>query len=51
LKAEGVPALALHGDMRRKRDRSLKRSPTVTSACVATDVAARGLDLTTSRSS
>ena len=47
LKAEGVPALALHGDMRQEaRDRSLKRfEDGHVGVLVATDVAARGLDL------
>ena len=47
LKAEGVPALALHGDMRQEaRDRSLKRfADGHVGVLVATDVAARGLDL------
>jgi superfamily II DNA/RNA helicase len=47
LKAEGVPALALHGDMRQEaRDRSLKRfADGHVGVLIATDVAARGLDL------
>ena len=47
LKAEGVPALALHGDMRQEaRDRSLQRfADGHVGVLVATDVAARGLDL------
>jgi ATP-dependent RNA helicase RhlE len=47
LKAEGVPALALHGDMRQEaRDRSLSRfAAGHVGVLVATDVAARGLDL------
>jgi len=47
LKAEGVPALALHGDMRQEaRDRSLKRfEDGHVGVLIATDVAARGLDL------
>ena len=47
LHAEGVPALALHGDMRQEaRDRSLKRfEEGHVGVLVATDVAARGLDL------
>jgi ATP-dependent RNA helicase RhlE len=47
LKAEGVPALALHGDMRQEaRDRSLSRFASGhVGVLVATDVAARGLDL------
>jgi ATP-dependent RNA helicase RhlE len=47
LHAEGVPALALHGDMRQEaRDRSLKRfAAGHVGVLVATDVAARGLDL------
>jgi ATP-dependent RNA helicase RhlE len=47
LKGEGVPALALHGDMRQEaRDRSLSRfAAGHVGVLVATDVAARGLDL------
>jgi superfamily II DNA/RNA helicase len=47
LKAQGVHALALHGDMRQEaRDRSLKRfADGHVGVLVATDVAARGLDL------
>jgi superfamily II DNA/RNA helicase len=47
LKAQNVPALALHGDMRQEaRDRSLKRfEDGHVGVLVATDVAARGLDL------
>ena len=47
LKAQGVPALALHGDMRQEaRDRALKRfAQGHVGVLVATDVAARGLDL------
>jgi ATP-dependent RNA helicase RhlE len=47
LHAEGVPALALHGDMRQEaRDRSLKRfAGGHVGVLVATDVAARGLDI------
>jgi ATP-dependent RNA helicase RhlE len=47
LQAEGVPALALHGDMRQEaRDRSLKRfAQGHVGVLIATDVAARGLDL------
>jgi superfamily II DNA/RNA helicase len=47
LKAQDVPALALHGDMRQEaRDKSLKRfADGHVGVLVATDVAARGLDL------
>ena len=47
LKAKDVPALALHGDMRQEaRDRSLARfAGGHIGILVATDVAARGLDL------
>jgi superfamily II DNA/RNA helicase len=47
LKAQGVHALALHGDMRQEaRDRALKRfAGGHVGVLVATDVAARGLDL------
>jgi ATP-dependent RNA helicase RhlE len=47
LEAQGVPALALHGDMRQEaRDRSLKRfAEGHVGVLIATDVAARGLDL------
>ncbi len=47
LKAQDVKALALHGDMRQEaRDRSLKRfADGHVGILVATDVAARGLDL------
>jgi superfamily II DNA/RNA helicase len=47
LKAQGVPALAMHGDMRQEaRDRALKRfEGGHVGVLVATDVAARGLDL------
>jgi ATP-dependent RNA helicase RhlE len=47
LKAQGMHALALHGDMRQEaRDRSLKRfADGHVGVLVATDVAARGLDL------
>jgi superfamily II DNA/RNA helicase len=47
LKAQEVPALALHGDMRQEaRDRALKRfAGGHVGVLVATDVAARGLDL------
>ncbi|HEX6844650.1 MAG TPA: DEAD/DEAH box helicase [Actinomycetota bacterium] len=47
LKAQEVPALALHGDMRQEaRDRALKRfAAGHVGILVATDVAARGLDL------
>jgi superfamily II DNA/RNA helicase len=47
LKAQDVPALALHGDMRQEaRDRALKRfAAGHVGILVATDVAARGLDL------
>jgi superfamily II DNA/RNA helicase len=47
LKAQGVHALALHGDMRQEaRDRALKRfADGHVGVLVATDVAARGLDL------
>jgi len=47
LKAQDVPALALHGDMRQEaRDRALKRfADGHVGILVATDVAARGLDL------
>jgi ATP-dependent RNA helicase RhlE len=47
LHAQGVPALALHGDMRQEaRDRSLKRfAQGHVGVLIATDVAARGLDL------
>jgi superfamily II DNA/RNA helicase len=47
LKAQDVPALALHGDMRQDaRDRALKRfAQGHVGVLVATDVAARGLDL------
>ncbi|MEX0983840.1 MAG: DEAD/DEAH box helicase [Actinomycetota bacterium] len=47
LKGQDVPALALHGDMRQEaRDRSLKRfAAGHVGILVATDVAARGLDL------
>jgi ATP-dependent RNA helicase RhlE len=47
LKAGGLHALALHGDMRQEaRDRSLKRfADGHVGVLVATDVAARGLDL------
>jgi superfamily II DNA/RNA helicase len=47
LKAQDVPALALHGDMRQEaRDRALKRfAQGHVGVLVATDVAARGLDL------
>ena len=47
LKAQSVPALALHGDMRQEaRDRALKRfADGHVGVLVATDVAARGLDL------
>jgi superfamily II DNA/RNA helicase len=47
LKAQQVPALALHGDMRQEaRDRALKRfAEGHVGVLVATDVAARGLDL------
>ncbi len=47
LKAQEVPALALHGDMRQEaRDRALKRfAHGHVGILVATDVAARGLDL------
>jgi superfamily II DNA/RNA helicase len=47
LKAQGVSALALHGDMRQEaRDRALKRfAQGHVGVLVATDVAARGLDL------
>jgi superfamily II DNA/RNA helicase len=47
LKAQDVPALALHGDMRQEaRDRALKRfAQGHVGILVATDVAARGLDL------
>jgi ATP-dependent RNA helicase RhlE len=47
LKAKGVPALALHGDMRQEaRDKALKRfADGHVGVLVATDVAARGLDL------
>jgi ATP-dependent RNA helicase RhlE len=47
LKAQGVPALALHGDMRQEaRERALKRfEGGHVGILVATDVAARGLDL------
>ena len=47
LKGQGLPALALHGDMRQEaRDRALKRfAQGHVGVLVATDVAARGLDL------
>ena len=47
LKAQGLPALALHGDMRQEaRDRAMKRfAGGHVGVLVATDVAARGLDL------
>jgi superfamily II DNA/RNA helicase len=47
LKAQGASALALHGDMRQEaRDKSLKRFESGHAGIlVATDVAARGLDL------
>jgi superfamily II DNA/RNA helicase len=47
LKGQGVHALALHGDMRQEaRDRALKRfADGHVGVLVATDVAARGLDL------
>jgi superfamily II DNA/RNA helicase len=47
LKGQGVKALALHGDMRQEaRDRALKRfADGHVGILVATDVAARGLDL------
>jgi superfamily II DNA/RNA helicase len=47
LKAQGLHALALHGDMRQEaRDRALKRfADGHVGVLVATDVAARGLDL------
>jgi len=47
LHAQGVPALALHGDMRQEaRDSSLKRfAQGHVGVLIATDVAARGLDL------
>ena len=47
LKAQELPALALHGDMRQEaRDRALKRfAEGHVGVLVATDVAARGLDL------
>ncbi len=47
LKTEGVPALALHGDMRQEaRDRALSRFASGhVGVLVATDLAARGLDL------
>jgi ATP-dependent RNA helicase RhlE len=47
VQAQGVPALALHGDMRQEaRDRSLKRfAQGHVGVLIATDVAARGLDL------
>jgi superfamily II DNA/RNA helicase len=47
LKGQDVPALALHGDMRQEaRDRALKRfADGHVGILVATDVAARGLDL------
>jgi ATP-dependent RNA helicase RhlE len=47
LQAQGVHALALHGDMRQEaRDRALKRfADGHVGVLVATDVAARGLDL------
>ncbi len=47
LKGKGLPALALHGDMRQEaRDRALARFASGSvGVLVATDVAARGLDL------
>jgi ATP-dependent RNA helicase RhlE len=47
LKAESVPALAIHGDMRQEaRERALRRfAQGHVGILVATDVAARGLDL------